>query len=182
MPLAESWTKVAAVPMEKRVTIQGFSSLRQVAVLGVGNVLLTDDGAGVHALRALAQGGACPPQVWLVDGGTLSFSLAEVIEDVDALITLDAAELGAAPGTLRVFEDAELDAFLGAGRRRSVHEVALFDMMALAALAGRLPRRRALIGVQPACFDWGEAPSAVVAAAIPEMCARSLALITRWRQ
>ncbi len=153
-----------------------------IAILGIGNILLTDDGAGVHAVRALALCGCCPPDVRLVDGGTLSFSLAEVIETSDMLIALDATELGAPPGTLRAFEDAALDAFLGSNRRRSVHEVALFDMMALAALTGRLPRHRALIGIQPARFDWGDAPSDMVAAAIPAMCRQSLALIDRWRQ
>jgi len=154
----------------------------RVAILGLGNILLTDDGAGVHALNALAWGRRCPPNVLLVDGGTMSFSLAETIETVDALIALDATELDAPPGTWRVFEGAALDAFLGSNRKRSVHEVALFDMLALAALIGRLPRRRALIGIQPGCFAWGDAPSAAVADAIPAVCQQSLALIERWRQ
>lgn len=157
-------------------------SVETIAVLGLGNILLTDDGVGVHALNALARGGFCPTMVQLVDGGTMSFSLAETIENVDALIALDATEFDAPPGTLRVFEDAALDAFLGSNRRRSVHEVALFDMLALAALVGRLPRRRALIGIQPGSFAWGDAPSAAVAEAIPAVCRQSLALIQRWRQ
>ncbi len=152
-----------------------------IAVLGMGNILLTDDGVGVHALRALEQGGQCPPEVRFVDGGTLSFSLAEIIETADALLLLDATEFDAPPGTLRVFEGAALDAFLGRGRKRSVHEVALSDLMALAALAGHLPRRRALIGIQPASFAWGEAPSAAVADVIPAVCERSLALISDWQ-
>ncbi len=132
----------------------------EIVILGMGNILLTDDGAGVHALRALAESGRCPPQARLVDGGTLSFSLAEIIEESDGLIAFDATEFDAPAGTVRIFEDAALDAFLGRSRKRSVHEVALFDMMALAALTGRLPRRRALIGVQPACFGWAMPPAA----------------------
>jgi hydrogenase maturation protease len=119
--------------------------------------------------------------VRFVDGGTLSFTLADLIESSSALIVLDAAEMQAPPGSVALFEGARMDAFLGSDRRRSVHEVGLLDVMAFAALDGRLPEKRALIGIQPELIDWSESPSPVVERAIPQACVRAHELIERWQ-
>ncbi|HKK13397.1 MAG TPA: HyaD/HybD family hydrogenase maturation endopeptidase [Gammaproteobacteria bacterium] len=154
----------------------------QVLVLGLGNTLLTDEGVGVHILRYLETELPVPAGVELMDGGTLSFTLAGPIESSDQLIVIDASELGAAPGTVRVFAGAEMDSFVGGNRKRSVHEVSLLDLMAIAHLTGRLPARRALIGIQPASTDWGDAPTGAVASAIPQAAERVHSLIGEWSQ
>lgn len=150
-------------------------------VLGVGNTLLTDEGVGVHAVRHLETQYGVREGVELMDAGTLSFTLAPAIEGCDGLIVIDAAELQAAPGTVRVFEGAAMDRFLAGNRKLSVHEVSLLDLLSIARLASELPGNRALIGVQPERVDWGEAPTAAVAAAIPEVSQRALSLIERWK-
>jgi hydrogenase maturation protease len=151
-------------------------------VLGIGNTLLRDEGAGVHAIRALQTEYPYLGEVEYLDGGTLSFALAGAIEDSDSLIVIDAAELQRPAGTVQMFEDREMDRYLGSNRKRSVHEVGLLDLMAVAALAGHLPQRRALIGIQPLSVDWGEAPTAVVENAIPQACRVAVDLIRRWQQ
>lgn len=151
-----------------------------ILVLGIGNVLLADEGAGVHAMRRLEHDGRFSG-VRFVDGGTLSFTLADLIESTPALIVIDAAEMKARPGSVELFEGARMDEFLGSERKRSVHEVSLLDLMALAALGGRLPGKRALIGIQPETIDWSESPSRTVSQAIPEACARARELIDRWQ-
>jgi hydrogenase maturation protease len=156
------------------------SAETSILVLGIGNVLLCDEGAGVHAMHRLERD-CSYPGVEFADGGTLSFTLAGLIEDSPALIVLDAAEMKAPPGSVAVFEGGRMDAFLGSERKRSVHEVGLLDLMALAALGGRLPERRALIGIQPQTVDWSEEPTTAVARAIPEACERARELIERWR-
>jgi hydrogenase maturation protease len=150
-------------------------------VLGIGNTLLCDEGVGVHAVRALAQDHAHLADVEFMDGGTLSFSLAGDVEDASQLIVIDAAELDSAPGTVRAFVGEDMDRFLGVNRKRSVHEVGLLDLMAVAHLAGHLPQRRALIGIQPDIVDWGDAPTPAVAQAIPQACSLTLDLIAAWR-
>jgi len=150
-------------------------------VLGLGNTLLQDEGVGVVAMNALRGRHDQSDELAFVDGGTLSFALAGIIAEADALIVLDAAELGAAPGTVRCWSDEAMDRFLGSSRKRSVHEVGLLDLMALALLEDRLPRRRALIAVQPETIAWGETLSPAVAAAVALMCAQASALIGRWR-
>lgn len=154
---------------------------RKLLVLGIGNTLLSDEGAGVHALRRLQASAQARDGVEYLDGGTLSFTLAGPIEDSAAVLVIDAAEFGAEPGTVRLFEGRAMDEFLGAGGKKSVHEVGLYDLMAIAALAGRLPERRALIGIQPHEFGWGDAPSARGAEGIGRACAQAQAIIERWR-
>lgn len=152
----------------------------RTVVLGIGNTLLGDEGVGVYAVRALRARRPIPSDVVFVDGGTLSFTLAPVIEQALALIVIDAAELGAAPGTIRVFVNREMDAFLGE-RKRNVHEVSLIDLLSVARLTDTLPARRALIGIQPQYVDWADVPTPAVARAIDPTCNLAMELIGRWR-
>ena len=149
-----------------------------VLVLGLGNRLLGDDAAGPLVVDALAASGRAGSAL-LRDGGTIGLSLLPDIDDAAALIAVDAAEFDAPPGAVRVFEGAAMDRQLG-GRKRSAHEVALFDLMAAAELCGRLPARRARVAVQPASTALGLEPTAEVAAAIPALCAAVQELVTRW--
>lgn len=154
---------------------------RKTLILGIGNTLLRDEGVGVHVVRRLADQLNSPDDIALMDGGTLSFTLAGAIEDSEQLIVIDAAELNAEPGSMQVFEGDDMDAFVGGSRKRSVHEVSLVDLLMIARLADHLPEKRALIGIQPQEVDWGEHPSPIVAAAIPQACGHALQLVERWR-
>lgn len=148
-------------------------------VLGIGNTLLSDEGAGVHTLRYLRARPADLPGVRYLDGGTLSFTLSVDIAAADHMLVIDAAQLKQAPGSVRCFENEDMDRFLGT-RGRSVHEVGLMDLLDIARLEDHLPYPRALVGIQPHTLDWGEAPSEVVAQAIPKAAAQVLALLRRW--
>lgn len=148
-------------------------------VLGIGNVLLADDGAGVHAVRAFARQLGPSADVECVDGGTLGFTLVPTLEGADRLIVFDAAQLEAPPGAVRCLLGEAMDSYLG-GRGRSVHEVGLLDILAIARLSGCLPRERALIAIQPATIDWGENPSGPVAFALQEAVAMGAQLVRAW--
>lgn len=153
----------------------------KIMVLGIGNTLLQDEGAGIHAMRQLQMESASFAGVEFMDGGTLSFTLAGPIGDVDCLLVIDAAELGGQPGTVEVFAGSEMDRFLGSNRKCSVHEVSLLDLLAVTHLTDSLPPQRALIGIQPEVLDWGELPSAAVELALPIACAKARELIRRWQ-
>jgi hydrogenase maturation protease len=148
-------------------------------VLGLGNTLLSDEGAGVHAMKYLAEQYDDLPDTTFIDAGTLSFTLAADIAAADNLLIFDAAQLDAAPATIRVLEGSAFDEFLLSGRR-SVHEVGFADLMDIARLQGCLPQRRALIGIQPETLGWGEEPGEAVAAVIPRAAALAANLIRRW--
>lgn len=120
------------------------------------------------------------PGVTYLDGGTLSFTLAPLIEDCENLIVLDAAQLQSEPGTISLLEGADMDDFIGHGQR-SVHEVGLVDLMSIARIQDRLPGNRALLGIQPKELGWGERPSDIVARAIPEASHRVMDLLGRWQ-
>ncbi|MDH3513981.1 MAG: HyaD/HybD family hydrogenase maturation endopeptidase [Gammaproteobacteria bacterium] len=150
-------------------------------VLGLGNTLLGDEGAGVYAVRALQEQHQGLADVEFLDGGTLSFTLAGPIGESGNLIVIDASQLKAPPGTVRVFEGEDMDRFLGSHRKSSVHEVSLMDLMAIARLAESLPARRALIGIQPEYLDWSDAPTDAVMHAIPLACDMAMDLVNRWR-
>ena len=150
-------------------------------VLGLGNTLLGDEGAGVHAVRALQQRHPELADVEFLDGGTLSFTLAGPIEEAGKLIVIDATQLKQPPGSVHVFEGEDMDRFLGSNRKSSVHEVSLMDLMTIAALAEALPSRRALIGIQPEYLDWSDAPTEKVARAIPLACDMTMDLIEKWQ-
>lgn len=154
----------------------------RTVVLGVGNTLLSDEGVGVHVMECLRRDHPEMDGVDFLDGGTLSFTLAGPLADAGQLIIIDAAELKAPPGTVSLFEDAAMDDYLSRGRRRSVHEVSLVDLLAIAHLTDCLPPRRALIGIQPETVDWGEAPGPAVSAAIPLACEMAVNLMRKWRQ
>ncbi len=152
-----------------------------ILILGIGNSLLRDEGAGIHALNHLREQFQGRDDLTFLDGGTLSFTLAGAIEEASHLIVLDAAQLSAAPGHSQVFEGVEMDAFIGGNRKRSVHEVSLLDLLAIARLSDHLPPQRALIGIQPAEIDWGEQPSPAVQAALPHICGQVKQLIEEWQ-
>lgn len=153
----------------------------RVVVLGIGNSLLSDDGVGVQAVRCLREAMPDSAIQW-IDAGTLGFSLLHYLEDARALIVIDAAELGAPAGTVQVDQGEAMDRVVGAGRRRSVHEAGLADLMSMARLSDCLPDHRALISVQPQRVDWGEALSGPVAEALPGICERARLMAQWWAE
>lgn len=150
-------------------------------MLGIGNTLLTDEGAGVHALNQFQLYHPDTPNLTCIDGGTLSFTLAVYIEDCDNLVVFDAAELHAPPGTVKTMVGEEMDAFLGAAKR-SPHEVGLLDLFDIARLTGALPDNRALIGIQPGRMDWGMSPTLPVAQGLERAVREAWQLLKSWQQ
>jgi hydrogenase maturation protease len=151
----------------------------ETLILGIGNTLLTDEGAGIHALNHLRSEYPNIPNLTFVDGGTLSFTLATWIEDCPNLIVFDAAELHQPAGAVATFVGAEFDNFLGA-TKRSAHEVGLLDLMDIARLTGHFPEKRALIGIQPGTFGWGMQPTAAVQNALDEAIDAAVDLLRQW--
>ena len=148
-------------------------------ILGIGNTLLTDEGAGIHALSLLQSYHPDAPNLTYIDGGTLSFTLAAYIEDCDNLIVFDAAELKAPAGTVKTMAGAKMDAFLGAARR-SPHEVGLLDLFDIARLTEALPANRALSRIQPDIIDWGMSPTPAVERALPVAVEQAVELLSTW--
>lgn len=152
----------------------------ETLILGIGNTLLSDEGAGIHALNHLQSEYPDVPNLSFIDGGTLSFTLAVWIEDCSNLIVFDATELHQPAGTVSSFVGADMDRFLGANKR-SAHEVGLLDLMDIARITERLPLNRALIGIQPEAMGWGMEPTAAVKNALGTAASEAVRLINLWR-
>ena len=155
------------------------SRAKSIAVVGIGNSLLTDDGAGIHTLERFAEGNT-NNDVFCLDGGTVGLALLDRLSDLDGLVALDAMKLGLRPGTVTVLEGEAMDAHLR-NQHGSVHEVGLSDLMDALRLRGDLPEKRALIGIEPEDMDWGTRPTEAVAAALPEAAAHAQTLVRNWR-
>ena len=151
----------------------------QILILGIGNPLLSDEGVGVHAIKYLENNFGQNENIQLVDGGTLSFILADIIQQSSHLIIIDAAQLSANPGTLQCFAGEQMDQFLGQCKR-NVHDIGLLDLMDICRLNESLPVYRAMVAVQPESIDWGEELSRAVAAQLPEISKHISRLLEQW--
>lgn len=152
-----------------------------ILVLGLGNILLSDEAVGVRVIERLGHvpnGNALGLN--LMDGGTMGLTLLVAMEDADALIVVDAALLDQEPGAVRVFEGANMDHFLR-HRGRSPHDIGLDDIMDGLRLREAVPEYRALVGVQPAELSVGERLSPPVETALPQACDAVLSLVMSWR-
>ncbi|MDO8419033.1 MAG: HyaD/HybD family hydrogenase maturation endopeptidase [Rubrivivax sp.] len=122
-----------------------------VLVLGIGNVLWADEGFGVRAVEALHAGWAFPPEVRLMDGGTLGLGLFDDIARASHVLVFDAVDCGLPGGTLKVLRGAEVPAW--GAQRISPHQNGFNDVLGLAQLGGRAPDHITAIGVQPVTLD-----------------------------
>lgn len=120
---------------------------RRTLVLGLGNPLMGDDGAGLAALARLQDEWELPAEVELVDGGTWGMNLLPMVEAARHLILIDAIRSGVAPGTLTVLERRELPRYFSL--KISPHQIDLREVLALAELRGLLPDDLVAIGIEP---------------------------------
>jgi hydrogenase maturation protease len=136
-----------------------------VLVLGVGNALLGDDGAGLLVLAELQRdAGKWGDQVEFLDGGTQGLALLESIASRRALLVLDAVALGAEPGTVHV-----LRGWSHAGERASTaHESNVAELLQASTLLGECPEQVTVIGIEPARIETGIGVSEAVARAVGE--------------
>jgi len=138
-------------------------------VLGIGNVLLRDEGVGVVVARrieAARESGdmVIPPDTRVVDGGTLGLDLLPMIEDADQVVMIDAVDLGQAPGTVSILRDETVQAALSG--HVSPHQIGVGDLVAAARLMGIMPPRFTLVGIQPGEIAIGLELTEPVAAAV----------------
>jgi hydrogenase maturation protease len=138
----------------------------KVLILGIGNVLWADEGFGVRCVETLAGQNAFDDNVRLLDGGTQGLYLLPFLEEADILVVFDAVDYGLEPGTLKIADNDEVPAFMGA-KKMSLHQTGFQDVIATAQLMGYCPETLLLIGCQPEELeDYGGGLRDVVAAQI----------------
>lgn len=145
----------------------------RIVVAGLGNELLQDDGAGVHASRMLA---AAPlPGATVVEVGTAVWDLVELLDGVDALIAIDAVQAGRAPGSVMLLqgEDAHT-ALCGSG----AHGIGLMEMLSL---SGSSPATVVVVGIEPEDICYGIRLSETVTQALPRVVEAVRLTVAAWQ-
>ena len=118
-----------------------------VLVLGMGNILLEDEGLGIHALNMLQRRYELPPEVECLDGGTSGMALLDLISRRRHLLVLDAVQTGDPPGTLVKMDDQEVPVYFGL--RITPHQLGLSDVLASLKLTEEQPDQVTVLGLVP---------------------------------
>ncbi len=139
-----------------------------VGILGIGNILIRDEGFGVHCVQRLQELYQVPDNVEVLDGGTAGIMLAPFIESVDLLYVIDTVNGGGEPGSIHCFSDSDVRAGNIQGRM-SPHQLGLLEILSLCQLRGEAPEQVELITVVPQDLSTGLGLSPVVEARIPEV-------------
>jgi len=151
----------------------------QVTLIGLGNLLLKDEGAGVHAVRVLQDRYEIPPNLEVVDGGTAGLDLLPFIEGRERVLFVDAVNFGEEPGFIGELNNEEIPAFFAV--KSSLHHLGLADVLAAAQLLGTLPEEICLIGIQPHTLEPGLELSAELQARLEYLLEKILSKLKAWR-
>ncbi len=150
----------------------------KIAVLGIGNILLGDEGVGVQAIEAIMERYDLPESVELIDGGTMGLDLLPFIENRDKVLIIDAVNIGKPAGTLVTIEGDDIPRFLNL--KISVHQIGLPEMLAAANIMGIMPEEICLVGIQPKTFRTGLDLSDEIAGKLDALIDAVLGRLEEW--
>lgn len=156
---------------------------RPTLVLGLGNLVHSDDGLGVHAIQLLQEtlknDPRVPSGVVLMDGGTQGLALLPHISAFERVIVVDALDVGEPPGTLVRLENDALRHLPG---KASVHQLGFADLMVALELLGESPEQIVLFGIQPLSIDWGTELTAPVRDALERIPDLVIEQLQAWQE
>ncbi len=150
----------------------------KVALIGLGNILLRDEGVGVHVLNAIKERYAFSPPVELIDGGTMGLDLLPFFEDRERILIVDAVDFGEEPGHIEAIEDEDIPSvFLP---KLSVHHIGLSDVLFVSRLMDIKPEKICLIGIQPESIDAGLEMTEPIKSALGELTGFIIQKLEQW--
>ena len=150
----------------------------KVTLIGLGNLLMRDEGVGVHAVRYLEAHYEIPPGLEVVDGGTFALDLLPYIENRDRVLFVDAVNFRKEPGYIGVLQNQEIPALFGV--KGSLHHLGLMDVLAAAQLLEVIPPEICLIGIQPQTIATGLELTDLIQGRLAALVARILAQLQAW--
>ena len=151
---------------------------KSILVLGVGNLVMGDDGVGVMVAQKLQQSYRFSGNVEIMDGGTLGLDLLPKLENITHLILIDAVETGKKVGTCIRLYGEELPIALET--KISPHQMGLKDLLAVSELMGHSPQEMVLIGVQPGSIEMEIGLTPEVEAQLDTLIANVLTELENW--
>lgn len=152
------------------------TAIPRVTILGIGNLLLGDEGVGIHLVQRLADR-IDAAHVNLVDGGTTPDILSLVDSTIDKLIIVDAAMVGDKPGTIYRFTVDDLCS--SSPEPVSLHELGIADSLKLMSALGKCPREVTIFGIEPKVINYGLELSPELERAMPRLVELVLEEITK---
>ena len=161
-----------------RVIDDQLVAVAPVTVLGIGNIILRDEGFGVRAVEYLEEHFHFPHDVRLLDGGTLGPELLHFVTGTQKLLILDAVAGDAPAGTVYRFEDDAVMAHFQ--EKMSSHEIGIQDVLAWLTVTDRPIPNVVVLGMQPYELTAGLTLSTEMAAALPGFAQRAVEELTRW--
>ncbi|MGZ8309606.1 MAG: HyaD/HybD family hydrogenase maturation endopeptidase, partial [Rhodoplanes sp.] len=142
------------------------------AVVGLGNLILSDEGVGVHVVRRLDESYSFPDDVVLIDGGTSAIDLLDQLVEAEHIIFIDAAQTGGPPGSIVALQGARLPVWFR--ERMSPHQIGLADLLATLSLMDHTPESVTLIGIEPQSMELGTELTPQIDAAADEALVKVL--------
>jgi hydrogenase maturation protease len=147
-----------------------------VAVVGLGNLILSDEGVGIHVIRRFAERYDVPDDVVVIDGGTSAIDLLDQLVEAEHIVFVDAARTGGSPGRVVVLEGTDLPVWFR--QRMSPHQIGLADLLATLSLMDRTPKSVTLIGIEPDSMELGTELTPAVNIASDEALGRLVAKLS----
>jgi hydrogenase maturation protease len=152
----------------------------ETLILGIGNPLWADEGFGVRAAEELNARYEFPPDVRVMDGGTLGLFLLPYVRAARKLLIFDAIDFGLEPAEMKVIVGDEVPKYLGV-KKMSMHQTSFQEVLASAQMFGEGPEQLALVGVQPELLnDYGGSLRDSVKARLPQALAEGLRILQEW--
>jgi hydrogenase maturation protease len=150
----------------------------KVTLIGLGNLLMGDEGVGVHAIRYLEAHYEVPPDLEIVDGGTAGLDLLPYVEKRHRVIFVDAVNFEREPGYIGILKNREIPAMFGV--KDSLHHLGLMDVLAAAQLLDATPGEMCLIGIQPQTMELGVELSDLMQGRLPALVDHILEQLRSW--
>lgn len=151
---------------------------QKICILGLGNILMRDEGVGVHLANALRQKYSFHPEITIIDGGTTGTDLLPYFEEYDTILIIDAVEFGKDPGFTGLIENDDILTQLNT--KLSLHHLGLSDVLSSIKLLEIKPDKICLVGIQPADMQVGLELSASISSVLPEIEKKIVDLLESW--
>lgn len=139
---------------------------KKTVLMGVGNLLLKDEGIGVHVIQEM-QKLDMPQNIELIDGGTGGLDIIYLVGDAERLIVVDAVDSGSEPGTIFKLNPEDVNSTPGENQM-SLHQVGLLEVLAMVKQMTDC-KEIIIVGVQPKEIDWGMELTPELEEKVPEI-------------
>jgi hydrogenase maturation protease len=153
--------------------------MKRITVLGIGNILMQDEGVGVRVVEQLLRQYSFPSNVQVLDGGTLGMELLRFLVGTDKLILVDAVAGKLPPGSLYQFQNDEVTAYFK--EKVSMHELGIQDVLAVMEVLEKPAQEIMIVGVQPLAIDIGLEMTPLIAKTVEDIVKEVLLVLTNWQ-